>query len=250
MMEVAAVAAVHTRQAAARAKGPPEAAASASGPAGGLSEDGSASGPTTEPLPGASDPTSAPPAAISEPMQKRLRPAKRKRGRPQKGQASYVPSGVAAATLSPVPEEPEAELVAERDAPAVLEDATLLEAIGMAQQEDPFVAEEQWKHPGRGRPGAQRWRVDEVGLLRMNDRVYVPAPCRLEVKALCHDSPAAGHLGARRTLHRLAAQFYWDGMANDIKGYVRTCHVCQVVKPRHHRPYGELSPLPIPDRPF
>ncbi|UYV75011.1 hypothetical protein LAZ67_12002088 [Cordylochernes scorpioides] len=40
------------------------------------------------------------------------------------------------------------------------------------------------------------------------------------------------------------AQYYWDGMTNDIRTHVRTCSVCQLVKPPKGPIYGELGQLP------
>ncbi|UYV66274.1 hypothetical protein LAZ67_4001161 [Cordylochernes scorpioides] len=42
----------------------------------------------------------------------------------------------------------------------------------------------------------------------------------------------------------IAAQYYWDGMTNDIRTHVRTCSVCQLVKPPKGPIYGELGQLP------
>lgn len=39
-------------------------------------------------------------------------------------------------------------------------------------------------------------------------------------------------------------------MSKDVRAYIRTCHSCQVSKPRHHRPFGLLVPLPVPSGPF
>ncbi|UYV75801.1 hypothetical protein LAZ67_13001403 [Cordylochernes scorpioides] len=42
----------------------------------------------------------------------------------------------------------------------------------------------------------------------------------------------------------IAAQYYWDGMTNDIRTHVITCSVCQLVKPPKGPIYGELGQLP------
>ncbi|UYV65428.1 hypothetical protein LAZ67_3004341 [Cordylochernes scorpioides] len=42
----------------------------------------------------------------------------------------------------------------------------------------------------------------------------------------------------------IAALYYWDGMTNDIRTHVRTCSVCQLVKPPKGPIYGELGQLP------
>ena len=39
-------------------------------------------------------------------------------------------------------------------------------------------------------------------------------------------------------------------MTDDVQDYVKTCAVCQRSKAKRHRPYGELQPLPFPDKPW
>ena len=67
---------------------------------------------------------------------------------------------------------------------------------------------------------------------------------------LCHDELTAGHLGREKTLSRIRKNFFWNTQRKDVQEYVRTCTTCQRTKARHHRPYGNLMTLPIPDRPF
>ena len=38
----------------------------------------------------------------------------------------------------------------------------------------------------------------------------------------------------------------WQGMKRDIVEFVSKCLVCQQVKPEHRKPWGKMSPLPIP----
>ncbi|UYV64158.1 hypothetical protein LAZ67_2006816 [Cordylochernes scorpioides] len=52
------------------------------------------------------------------------------------------------------------------------------------------------------------------------------------------------HPGISQMTRLIAAQYYWDGMTNDIRTHVRTCPVCQLVKPPKGPIYGELGQLP------
>ena len=97
------------------------------------------------------------------------------------------------------------------------------------------------------------------GLLRgegllwtIDGRFYVPADRDLQAKLLyeAHDAPTGGHLGERKTLHKLQRTCYWLGMKRDIEDYVRGCVVCAAVKPSQQLPAGLLQPLPIPHRPW
>ena len=64
-----------------------------------------------------------------------------------------------------------------------------------------------------------------------------------------HDSPAAGHMGEDKTLHRVQSLWWWPTLKQDVKAYVARCDSCQRMKSgRKNR--GALMPLPIPDRPW
>ena len=91
------------------------------------------------------------------------------------------------------------------------------------------------------------------GLLwTVDGRFYVPSDREVRRKLLheAHDAPTGGHLGARKTLHKLQRTCYWLGMQRDIEDYVRGCVVCGAVKPSQQAPAGLLQPLPIPHRPW
>jgi transposase InsO family protein len=97
------------------------------------------------------------------------------------------------------------------------------------------------------------------GLLRgdgllwtVDGRFYVPADREVQSKLLfeAHDAPTGGHLGGRKTLHKLQRTCYWAGMRKDIEDYVKGCVVCAAVKPSQQMPAGLLQPLPIPHRPW
>lgn len=66
----------------------------------------------------------------------------------------------------------------------------------------------------------------------------------------CHDSPLAGHFGARRTLEKLQRRYKWRGMREDVSQYCRECVPCRRSTPARHRPYGLLAPLPPPNGPW
>ena len=97
------------------------------------------------------------------------------------------------------------------------------------------------------------------GLLRgdgllwtIDGRFYVPDDREVQRKLLfeAHDAPTGGHLGARKTLHKLQRACYWAGMSKDTEDYVKGCVVCAAVKPSQQVPAGLLQPLPIPHRPW
>nr|KYP45011.1 Transposon Ty3-I Gag-Pol polyprotein [Cajanus cajan] len=88
------------------------------------------------------------------------------------------------------------------------------------------------------------------GLLLWKRRIVVPSGHELIQIILneFHSSMIGGHAGFSRTLARIAAQFYWKGMHQDIKRYVQQCLICQQAKVATTLPVGLLQPLPIPDQ--
>jgi hypothetical protein len=93
----------------------------------------------------------------------------------------------------------------------------------------------------------EMWSVRD-GLLYRSGALYVP-----KVESICqelmrrhHDDPLAGHFGIEKTLELLQRKYYWETLKQDVKEYVSTCPVCQRMKPRRHKPYGLLKPLPEP----
>jgi len=93
----------------------------------------------------------------------------------------------------------------------------------------------------------------KAGLIYWKDnRVYVPAGNAMREKVLfeCHDAALGGHLGTAKTIRAVTQKFFWPGMQEDIKQYVRSCDACQRNKPSHQVSAGLLQPLSIPDSPW
>ena len=74
------------------------------------------------------------------------------------------------------------------------------------------------------KPPHPNYSVQE-GILFWKSRIVLP-PNHSIVKMVLHefhDTPLGGHAGVTRTLSRLAAQFYWEGMQKDVKNHVQCC---------------------------
>ena len=56
-----------------------------------------------------------------------------------------------------------------------------------------------------------RWSLDDSGLLRRNDRIYVPDANDLRLKVLQykHDHILSGHLGQNKTLQLVRREYVW-----------------------------------------
>lgn len=99
---------------------------------------------------------------------------------------------------------------------------------------------------------AQDWTVNNQGLLCHHEKVYVPNDQAVQQELLrrYHDDPLAGHFAATRTQELLQRRYFWPRLATDVEDYVASCDICQRIKVKRHKPYGELQALPHPQKPW
>jgi RNase H-like domain found in reverse transcriptase/Integrase zinc binding domain len=84
-----------------------------------------------------------------------------------------------------------------------------------------------------------------------NDKlIVVPALLRQQVLSQCHDALTSAHFGRTKTLNSIQRHFWWPGYRRDTTAYIKNCLSCARNKSAQHKPYGTLSPLPVPDRPW
>jgi Integrase zinc binding domain len=82
-------------------------------------------------------------------------------------------------------------------------------------------------------------------------KIVVPQCYRQDILRMAHDLSFAGHMGVRKTHHRILPYFYWPGLRKDVEQYCRACHVCQMVgNPNQQIPVAPLQPIPAFDEPF
>ena len=81
-------------------------------------------------------------------------------------------------------------------------------------------------------------------------QLVVPSCLRSSVLRVGHDHPMSGHLGTKRTLERIQKDFYWPGIASDVKRYCRSCDVCQRTVPRGYNMRVPLGSVPLVATPF
>ena len=90
-------------------------------------------------------------------------------------------------------------------------------------------------------------------ILYSQGRILIPPTSKtliLKILQQYHDSPLAGHYGVARTQALIAQYFSWPGLATAVHSYVTSCDACQRNKVVRHAPFGLLSPLSIPSRPW
>jgi len=90
--------------------------------------------------------------------------------------------------------------------------------------------------------------MEKESLLYYQNQLYIPEDEALQTARAqaCHDSFVAGHYGQEKTIEILIRDFYWKGLADWIRDYVRSCDKCQQSKSPPHAQYRLLQPLEVP----
>ena len=89
--------------------------------------------------------------------------------------------------------------------------------------------------------GVLMLRWESADCTEQRKRVVLPFCYRDVVMQHLHDSNYAGHLGARRTISRVAARYFWYKLREDVLRYIRTCDACQRRKRPGKTPRAALT---------
>ena len=81
--------------------------------------------------------------------------------------------------------------------------------------------------------------------LYFKHRLYIPEPARHDLVQSLHESPARGHEGFFRTLHRMQKDYWWPGMSTFLRKFILGCADCQAAKVNTHPTVPRLSPLAV-----
>ena len=83
------------------------------------------------------------------------------------------------------------------------------------------------------------------------DQVVVPYRLRQCLMEEAHDNILQGHLGIKKTLHRILSNFYWPSVKKDVTRFVKSCAICQRVgKPNQVIVKAPLHPIASLGEPF
>lgn len=63
-----------------------------------------------------------------------------------------------------------------------------------------------------------------------SEKLWVPPELRNTILYLFHDTPAVGHVGAKRMIGTMNDAVWWIGLNNDVYEYCKQCEVCQRFK--------------------
>ena len=84
------------------------------------------------------------------------------------------------------------------------------------------------------------------------NRLWIPNDPELVLAVLqaFHDAPLRGHCGKARTFSAVNQLYFWPGMLDDVRRYVRNCHTCKRAKAFRSSYSGGLQQLTVPERPW
>jgi hypothetical protein len=86
------------------------------------------------------------------------------------------------------------------------------------------------------------------GLLRYQQRVWIPEDIHTDMIKEVHAQPIVGHTGITKTLAILKRQYYWPRMDKTITRYIINCHEYRRAKPFNDSYNGILILLLIPQQ--
>ncbi|USP73296.1 Reverse Transcriptase [Curvularia clavata] len=92
--------------------------------------------------------------------------------------------------------------------------------------------------------------LQNKGEPRNESRPYVPTHMRKDLIKELHESREYGHASIDEMVRRLNKAFYMPRLRAQVQEVVGNCVACHQNKPKRHKPYGLLQPLPPPTRPW
>ena len=81
-------------------------------------------------------------------------------------------------------------------------------------------------------------------------QLVVPKAHRSQILHMGHTISFSGHMGIAATMQRISCHYYWPGMTDDVRRYVKSCPECQRVAPKHWTAPVVLGEMPIMNSPF
>ena len=85
---------------------------------------------------------------------------------------------------------------------------------------------------------------------KATSQLVVPSSLTDKVMTLAHESLMAGHLGIRKTIDRVVAEFFWPGVCSDVTRFCKSCNICQRTVQKGRVAKVPLRRLPLIDTPF
>ena len=100
-------------------------------------------------------------------------------------------------------------------------------------------------------PDESSYTLFEGVIFKTSGQVVLPEEESLRTLAIseAHDGKMSGHFGYEKTLEKVRRFWEWEGLARDVRAYVRSCPRCQQVKHATRKSPGLLQPI-LAQRPW
>jgi hypothetical protein len=82
------------------------------------------------------------------------------------------------------------------------------------------------------------------------NKQQVPGELQHQLVQEIHEHLLHGHQGVNKTLERVRTTYQFPRMKQVVKNVTNKCRLCKKTKAQRHKPYGELQPLPVAERPW
>jgi hypothetical protein len=79
-------------------------------------------------------------------------------------------------------------------------------------------------------------------------KLEIPEELRDELITDFHTMPAIGHQGIFKTTNRIRQYFDYADLKKRTTDIIKKCDLCNKAKAARHKQYGELQPIPPPNR--
>ncbi|XP_052271790.1 uncharacterized protein LOC127872504 [Dreissena polymorpha] len=76
-------------------------------------------------------------------------------------------------------------------------------------------------------------------------QLVVPRALRKDVVKQAHDPVTAGHMGIKRTKHRILESYFWFALKSDVTLYVHHCDICEADKKPSRKPKAPLGHIRV-----
>lgn len=165
--------------------------------------------------------------------------------------AAAVTRGVAKARGNPKPQmvTTPAELAESQDVVQEQQQDASLASV-RAKLGKAVVEDDQGRKLWIAEKGGRIYRVVQYPNSEEQWQFVVPLNYRTAILRMGHEGSLGGHMGRQKTQDRVQAEFYWPGIASDIRRWIRSCDVCQKTCDRGRVKPAPLHPLPVITTPF
>ena len=92
------------------------------------------------------------------------------------------------------------------------------------------------------------WQFTLCG--KTTSQLVVPSSLTNKVMTLAHESLMAGHLGIRKTIDQVVAEFFWPGVCGDVTRFCKSCDICHRTVQKGRVAKVPLGRLPLIDTAF